>query len=118
VRLFLVDAVTPAHTVIRAAIQTFGSFKPPHYYSAHRFWVAKVDVLVFLLKYVGGPLLGIIVTLSFMDAIKERLAPLIARFGSKKEEGIQGEWLATFEFGRNVLICSAMRRPLKDRKPK
>jgi hypothetical protein len=59
----------------------------------------EVDILIFLLKYIGGPLLAIVVTLSLTEPIKERLAPLVARFGSKKEDGIQGKWLAIFEFG-------------------
>ena len=58
-----------------------------------------MEVAVWLLKWVAGPIAGIVVTLLLSEPLKERLAPLVLRLGSKKEEGVTGRWLATFGHG-------------------
>jgi hypothetical protein len=58
-----------------------------------------MEVLAWLLKWVAGPVAGIVVTLLLNDPLRERLAPLVLRLGSKKEEGVAGRWMATFYYG-------------------
>ena len=55
--------------------------------------------LLWFLKWSVGPVISIIVTLVFSEPLKNRLAPLIARVGSKKDTGFTGTWLATFSYG-------------------
>jgi hypothetical protein len=56
-------------------------------------------MLLWLLKWTIGPIIALIVTLVFSEPLKNRLAPLIGRFGSKNEDGFTGNWLATFSYG-------------------
>lgn len=58
-----------------------------------------MEVLLFVLKWVAGPLVSIAVTLLFSDKLKEVLAPIVLALGSKKKEGVTGKWLATFYYG-------------------
>ncbi len=58
-----------------------------------------VEIALWLLKFVIGPVVAVVVTLTVSEPLKTRLAPIIARIGSKKEEGITGKWEATFYYG-------------------
>lgn len=60
-----------------------------------------MEAILLILKFVVGPVVAVIVTLIVTEPLKTRLAPFIARFGSKKEEGITGNWLATFYYGED-----------------
>jgi hypothetical protein len=59
-----------------------------------------MEPMLFLLKSVLAPIIGVVVTLIVSEPIKNRLAPLVSRFGSKKEEGVSGLWKATFYYGK------------------
>ena len=54
---------------------------------------------IWLLKAIIAPIGAIIITLVISEPLKTRLAPLVARLGSKKEEGVTGKWRATFYYG-------------------
>ena len=58
-----------------------------------------MEIIIWLFKWVAGPLAAIVVTLLFTDPIKERFAPMILRLGNKKDEGVTGLWTATFFYG-------------------
>lgn len=57
-----------------------------------------VEAVFWILKFVIGPVVAIIVTLMVSEPLKTRLAPIVARIGSKKEGSITGKWLATYHF--------------------
>lgn len=59
-----------------------------------------MELALFVLKWVIGPIVGVIVTLLVSEPLKDRLAPLVMRLGSKKEEGVSGLWKATFFYGQ------------------
>ena len=59
-----------------------------------------MEVIAWLLKWVVGPVVAIVITLLLSDPLKERLAPLVLRLGSKKDEGVTGTWVATFYHGQ------------------
>lgn len=58
-----------------------------------------MEFALFVLKWVVGPIVGVVVTLLVSEPLKDRLAPLVARLGSKKEEGVSGLWKASFYYG-------------------
>jgi hypothetical protein len=58
-----------------------------------------MELALFVLKWVIGPIVGVVVTLLVSDPLKDRLAPLVTQLGSKKEDGITGLWKATFYYG-------------------
>lgn len=58
-----------------------------------------MELLLFLLKFVFGPIVAVVITLLVSEPLKDRLAPLVTRLGSKKEEGVTGLWKATFYYG-------------------
>lgn len=60
-----------------------------------------MELALWLLKWVIGPIVGAVVTLAVSEPLKEWLAPFVARLGSKKEEGVSGRWEATFYYGPN-----------------
>jgi hypothetical protein len=60
-----------------------------------------MEILTFILKSVAGPIVAVIVTLIVSEPLKDRLAPLIAKLGSKKEQGISGIWKASFLYGKS-----------------
>ncbi len=60
-----------------------------------------MEAILWILKFIVGPVVAVIVTLTVSEPLKTRLAPIVARFGSKKEEGITGKWLATFYYGKD-----------------
>ena len=60
-----------------------------------------MELALWILKFVIGPIVAVIVTLLITDPLKTRLAPLVLRFGSKKQVGVGGRWVATFYFGEN-----------------
>lgn len=62
-----------------------------------------MEIVFWILKWVFGPVVAIIVTLIVSEPLKERLSPLVTRLGSKKEEGITGKWIATFYYGPKEL---------------
>jgi hypothetical protein len=51
------------------------------------------------LKWIIGPIVGVLVTLLVSEPLKERLAPLVMRLGSKRQVGVSGLWKATFYYG-------------------
>jgi hypothetical protein len=55
-----------------------------------------MEVLFWLLKWIIGPVLGVIVTLLISEPLKERLAPIVSWLGSKKATGVTGRWEAVF----------------------
>lgn len=61
--------------------------------------VTTVELTLFFLKWVVGPIVAVVVTLLVSDPLKERLAPWVTRLGSKKEEGVSGLWKASFYYG-------------------
>jgi hypothetical protein len=58
-----------------------------------------MEALLWVLKFLVGPVVAVVVTLMVSEPLKTRLSPLVARLGSKKEEGITGIWEATFFYG-------------------
>jgi hypothetical protein len=58
-----------------------------------------MDVLLWLARWVLGPILALVVTLLLSEPLKNRLAPLVAKLGSKREVGVTGQWKATFTYG-------------------
>ena len=44
-----------------------------------------MEFALFLLKWVIGPIVGVVVTLLVSEPLKYRLAPLVTRLGSKKQ---------------------------------
>ena len=58
-----------------------------------------MEVVEFILKWVIGPIVSIVVTLLLSDKLKDLLAPLVASLGSKNERGVTGRWVATFTYG-------------------
>jgi hypothetical protein len=58
-----------------------------------------VEAFLWGMKWVVGPLVGIVVTLLFQEPLKEKLAPVVLRFGYKRDDGITGLWKATFWHG-------------------
>ena len=58
-----------------------------------------MEALLWGLKWILGPVVGVVVTLLAREPLKERLAPLVLLLGSKKEDGITGVWVATFWHG-------------------
>jgi hypothetical protein len=58
-----------------------------------------MEIALFVVKWVLGPVLGVVVTLLVSEPLKERLAPLVSQLGSKKEEGVTGLWKASFFYG-------------------
>jgi hypothetical protein len=59
-----------------------------------------MEILPWLFKWIAGPIAGIIVTLLFSEPLRERLAPVVLKLGSKKDEGVAGRWVATFYYGQ------------------
>ncbi|SEB14078.1 hypothetical protein SAMN05660964_03784 [Thiothrix caldifontis] len=58
-----------------------------------------METLLWFLKWVIGPIVGVFVTLLVSEPLKNWLAPLVSKLGSKQEEGITGKWKATFYYG-------------------
>lgn len=58
-----------------------------------------MGVILWLAKWVFGPVIALTVTLVLSEPLKNWLAPLISKMGSKKEDGISGTWTATFFYG-------------------
>src|SRR5471030_2579314 len=58
-----------------------------------------MDTFVWILKAVAAPIIAVVITLIVSEPLKERLAPLVTRLGSKKNVGISGRWVATFFYG-------------------
>jgi hypothetical protein len=58
-----------------------------------------MEFVLWIVKWVIGPIVGVIVTLLVSEPLRERLAPLVSRFGSKKEGTVGGTWMATFYHG-------------------
>ena len=58
-----------------------------------------MELFLFVLKFIIGPVTAVVITLLVREPLKTSLAPLISRFGSKKQEGIIGKWEATFYYG-------------------
>ncbi|OWQ91860.1 hypothetical protein CDN99_05670 [Roseateles aquatilis] len=58
-----------------------------------------MEVIVWIVKWAVGPVVAAIVTIVVREPLKERLAPLVLRFGSKKEDGIAGLWETRFWHG-------------------
>jgi hypothetical protein len=54
--------------------------------------------VLLVLKWVAAPLISICITLLLSEPLRERLAPIVARFGTKTEDGITGQWLTTFHY--------------------
>ena len=68
-----------------------------------------MEVVLFMLKYVAGPIVAVIVTLLFKEPIEDYLAPIAMRLGSKKDQTIAGVWKCTFYYeddgeGRDEVI--------------
>lgn len=59
-----------------------------------------MESLLWGLKFIIGPVVAVVVTLLISEPLKTRLAPVVARLGSKKEKGITGIWKATFFYGK------------------
>jgi hypothetical protein len=59
-----------------------------------------MEITLWVLKLISGPVVAIIVTLLVSEPLKNKLAPLVARLGTKKEEGITGKWKAIFYYGK------------------
>lgn len=57
------------------------------------------DVLMFIIKWMLGPIVALAVPLLLGEPLKNWLAPFAARFGSKKATGVTGKWEATFSWG-------------------
>lgn len=60
-----------------------------------------MEASLWILKFIIGPVVAVIVTLLVSEPLKTRLAPIVSRFGSKKQEGITGKWKTTFFYGEN-----------------
>ncbi len=55
-----------------------------------------METLLWVIKWVIGPIVAVIVTLLVSDPLKNWLAPLISKLGTKQEDGITGKWKSTF----------------------
>ena len=58
-----------------------------------------MEAILWGVKWVLGPIVAAIVTLLVREPLKERLAPLILIFGSKRDDGITGLWECRFWHG-------------------
>lgn len=59
-----------------------------------------MEFLLWISKFIIGPVVAVIVTLLVKDPLMYRLAPIVVKLGSKKETGITGTWRATFYYGK------------------
>jgi hypothetical protein len=59
------------------------------------------EIVLWILKFVIGPVVALVITLTLSDTLKIWLAPLVTKFGSKRDWGVTGRWLATFNWGSN-----------------
>lgn len=58
-----------------------------------------MDTVIWLLKAVAAPIIAVVITLIISEPLKERLAPIVMRLGSKRNVGVSGTWVATFFYG-------------------
>ena len=56
-----------------------------------------MEIVFLLLKWIGGALVSMIITLVASEPLKNWLSPLLSKLGSTKSEGVKGRWLTTFE---------------------
>lgn len=58
-----------------------------------------LDLGITLLKWVAAPTVSILVTLLFSEPIKNWIAPLLSRLGTKSDNSVRGVWIAQFQYG-------------------
>jgi len=61
-----------------------------------------MEIALWIIKFIVGPVVAVVVTLIVSEPLKDRLAPLVSRLGNKKPEGIAGLWKATYYSGKPV----------------
>lgn len=50
-------------------------------------------------KWIVGPVIGVLITITLTEPLRERLLPLLTIWGSKKSPSVIGVWRAEFFFG-------------------
>jgi hypothetical protein len=58
-----------------------------------------LDIVIFLARWVFGPIVAVCITLLVSEPLKNWLAPVVAKLGSRKDQGISGRWIAVFSHG-------------------